>query len=102
MPEKTEFQNIKTNQITENQLKELKEKAGSFEKLFNRRSLKYREFELSQKKLTEEDYKKLILQEYTFLKRPVFLFPDRIFIGDQLKALEQLSDYLNQQAPQCR
>jgi arsenate reductase len=35
--------------------------------------------------LNEKDYRKYILQEYTFLKRPVMIINDRIFIGNAPK-----------------
>ena len=45
---------------------------------------------LGEKLLAESDYKALILDEYTFLKRPVVLLNDQIFIGNSKKNLEQL------------
>lgn len=82
------FQDIKTEQITPAQLEEMKELAGSFEKLFSRVALKYRALGLNTKKLTESDYKKYILQEYTFLKRPVILVNNSIFIGNSKPNVE--------------
>jgi arsenate reductase len=35
--------------------------------------MKFRSMGLGDKTLSEQDYRKLILEEYTFLKRPVFL-----------------------------
>jgi arsenate reductase len=79
---KFEFQDIKTEKITAAQLSEMKKIAGSYEALFSRVALKYRALGLDKKKLTEEDYKKYILEEYTFLKRPVIIIKDKIFIGN--------------------
>lgn len=76
------FQDIKTEKITPAQLEEMKELAGSYENLFSRVALKYRALGLNTQKLTENDYKKYILQEYTFLKRPVILVNGKIFIGN--------------------
>lgn len=84
------LQDIKAQKITPAQLDELKEKAGSYEALFSRRSLKYKEMELKDKVLTEADYRRLILEEYTFLKRPVTLSGKQIFIGNDKKAVEGL------------
>lgn len=64
-------QDIKVDNLTEEQLVELKNKTGSFESLFNRRAQLYRKRNLKDRKLSEKDYKNLILEEYTFLKRPV-------------------------------
>jgi arsenate reductase len=79
---KFEFQDIKTEKITAGQLAEMKKLAGSYEALFSRVALKYRALGLDKLKLSEEDYKKYILEEYTFLKRPVLLINDKIFIGN--------------------
>jgi arsenate reductase len=52
--------------------------------------LKYKELGLKDKKLEEKDYQKFILSEYTFLKRPVVIFNDKIFIGSGKKNVEAL------------
>lgn len=79
---KFEFQDIKTEKITAAQLAEMKKMAGSYEALFSRVALKYRALGLDKMKLGEEDYKKYILGEYTFLKRPVIIMGDKIFVGN--------------------
>jgi arsenate reductase len=56
------LQDIKTEKISPAQLDELKEGAGSYEALFSRRALKYKELGLKDKKLTEKDYRRLILE----------------------------------------
>lgn len=83
-----EWQDIKTEKITSEQLEEMKKRAGSFESLFSRRAMKYKELGLKEKKLGEEDYKEYILNEYTFLKRPVLLIDGEIFIGNAKKTVE--------------
>ena len=87
-----ELQDIKTEKITPAQLDELKQKAGSYEALFSRRSLKYKVLGLKDKQLTEKDYRKLILEEYTFLKRPVALVGGKIFVGSEKKTVEALAE----------
>jgi len=84
------LQDIKTEKITPAQLDELKEKAGSYEALFSRRALKYKEMGLKDKQLTEKDYRRLILEEYTFLKRPVAVVNDKVFVGSEKKTVEGL------------
>ena len=68
----------------------MKEKAGSYDALFSRRALKYKELGLKDKQLSERDYRKLILEEYTFLKRPVALIGGKIFVGSEKKTVEAL------------
>ncbi len=85
-----EMQNIKEEKITPAQLEEMKKMAGSYEALFSRRAMKYKELGLKDKKLEEKDYRKFILNEYTFLKRPVTIINDKIFIGSEKKTVESL------------
>ncbi|MCX8019803.1 MAG: arsenate reductase [Chitinophagaceae bacterium] len=84
------IQDIKHEKITPEQLDELKKLAGSYEALFSKRSLKYRAMGLHEKKLTEKDYRNLILQEYTFLKRPTAVVGNQIFIGSAKSTVEAL------------
>src|ERR1700761_4124993 len=84
------LQDVRMEKITPAQLDEMKEKAGSYEALFSRRALKYKEMGLKDKALDEADYRRLILEEYTFLKRPVTIAGKQIFIGSEKKAVEAL------------
>lgn len=85
-----EMQDIKVEKITPAQLDQMKQMAGSYEALFSRRALKYKELGLKDKQLTENDYRQYILEEYTFLKRPVVLINQSIFIGSEKKTVEAL------------
>lgn len=82
-----EMQDIKTEQISPAQLDEMKKMAGSYDALFSRRAIKYREMGLKDKKLSEKDIRKLILEEYTFLKRPVVINGEKIFVGNDKKTV---------------
>jgi arsenate reductase (glutaredoxin) len=84
------MQDIKFETITSAQLDEMKQLAGSYEALFSRRALKYKELGLKDKQLTEKDYRNYILKEYTFLKRPVTIIDKTIFIGSEKKTVESL------------
>jgi arsenate reductase (glutaredoxin) len=85
-----EMQDIKFEKITPAQLDEMKKMAGSYEALFSKRALKYKELGLKDKKLEEKDYRKFILDEYTFLKRPVVIINNKIFAGSEKKTVEEL------------
>jgi len=89
-----DMQEIKTEKITASQLDEMKKMAGSYEALFSRRAIKYKEMGLKDKDLTEKDYRKLILEEYTFLKRPVVIINNKMFIGSEKKNVEALKQAL--------
>lgn len=86
---KFELQDIKTDPITESQIEEMKKGAGSYEALFSRRAMKYRAMGLHEVALNEADYKKHILEEYTFLKRPVIFVDGEIFVGNSAKTVDQ-------------
>jgi len=86
------LQDIKTQKITATQLDEMKKMAGSYEALFSRRAMKYKELGLKDKLLTEKDYRNYILEEYTFLKRPVTIIDNKIFIGSEKKMVEALKN----------
>jgi arsenate reductase len=89
------FQDIKTDKITSAQLDDLKKTAGSYETLFSRVSRQYKERQLANVSLTETDYKKLILEEYTFLKRPVIVFENELFIGNSKETISKAKAIIN-------
>ena len=89
-----EKQDIKKDKITEEQLNEMFKLAGSFENLFSKRSMKYRVWRLNETLLSEEEMQHYILKEYTFLKRPVFIIGDKIYIGNSKKIVEELKQTL--------
>jgi arsenate reductase len=89
------MQDIKTEKITPAQLDEMKALSGSYESLFSRRAIKYRELGLKDQSLTEKDYRRLILEEYTFLKRPVVILNNKIFVGSEKKNVEALKKALS-------
>ena len=69
--------------------------AKSYEVLFSKRSKKYAAMDLKNQELTEKDFKQLILDEYTFLKRPVIIVNDTIFIGNAKSTINALVAFLN-------
>jgi arsenate reductase len=82
-----EKQNIKERNISADELDELKRRAGSYEALFSRNAMKYRSWGLKDKNLTEKDLRHYILEEYTFLKRPVIIIDDEVFVGNAPSAV---------------
>lgn len=95
LPESVALQNTKESPITVDQVEFLKEQSGSYESLFNRRAQLYRGRNLHEKDLTEADYKELLLDHYTFIKRPILIYNGKAFIGNSKKvfiaAQEELS-----------
>ncbi len=89
-----ELREIKSKPITEKELKELRSLTDSYESLLNKRAQIYKRDKLKDKNLSEPEIEKLILSEYTLLKRPVFQFTDRIFIGNSKSTIEELKIFI--------
>ncbi len=95
IPSSFKKQDIKIEGITEKQLQELYKLTKSYEELFSRRAKLYQERDLKSKTLQEEDYRNLILEHYTFLKRPVIINKDEIFIGSSPKTVAAAKESLH-------
>ncbi|MDX1271599.1 arsenate reductase family protein [Bizionia paragorgiae] len=96
LPSDFVLQDIKSEPITEKQLEQMGELAGSYEALFSRRATLYKTMDLKNKSLTESDYKNYILEHYTFLSRPVFIINNTIYIGNSKKNVEAVKQALNE------
>ena len=88
-------QDIKTEKITTSQIEEMESLSGSYDSLFSRRAMKFKSMGLKEKALTEADYKKLILEEYTFLKRPVLIIEGKIFVGNSKEVVFGVKEEIN-------
>lgn len=93
LPPDVVLQNVKSQPVTAAELDQLKALSGSYESLFSRKSKLYTEMGLKNETLSEADYRHYILDHYTFLKRPVCVIDEKIFIGpseENLLAVRQL------------
>ena len=88
------LQDIKTVPLTAPQVDAMIALAGTAESLFSKRARKYKELELKERHLSEGDIRGLILSEYTFLKRPVLIFENQIFIGNSTKDVDAARAFL--------
>jgi arsenate reductase len=87
-----EIQEIKATPVTVHQLEEMYKISNSYEALFNKRAKLYKAMDLKNQTISESDYRQYLLDEYTFLKRPVFMVDDEIFIGNSKKEIEKLKE----------
>ena len=94
LPKDIIYREIKSQPINEEELEKMYNLTKSYEMLFNKKSKLYKELELKDLKLKEEDYKKFLLEHYTFLNRPVFILENTIFVGNSRKNIAILEDYL--------
>jgi len=86
-----ELQNIKEEIISPDQLDAIVKQVGSYDALFSRRAMKYKSMGLKDKNLSETDIRNLILGEYTFLKRPVIIIDNDVYVGNSKKTVEAVN-----------
>ena len=89
-----QLQDIKFDAITEEQIDQMYQFTESYEALFSKSARKYKSMGLKDQNLKEEDFKNLILEEYTFLKRPVFIVGHEIFVGNSKNTIDGLKKFL--------
>ena len=85
---------IKKTPMNKDQLNYLYKIEGSYENLINKRAKLFKTPGLRNKALEENDYKKLLLEHYTFLKRPVAILDGEIYIGNSKTTIEALTKKL--------
>ena len=90
-----EFHDIRQNPITVEELEFMHQLSGSYEALFSKKAQLYKEKGLKNMTLTEEEYKKYILEHYTFLSRPVVILENEIFIGNSQPNILKLQKALS-------
>jgi len=88
-------QDIKAQPLSETDVNEMHQMSGSYEALFSKRARLYKERNLKEKDLKEDDFKQLLLEHYTFLKRPVMINNDTIFVGNSKNTIEMALKSLN-------
>jgi len=93
--DRLEFHDIRQNPITADELEEMYSLSKSYEALFSKKAQLYKAMDLKNKALTEADFKKYLLEHYTFLSRPVFIIDDQIFIGNGQKNIIEVTKALS-------
>ena len=95
LPTQFELIDIKKTNIDEETLEFLQSKTGNFEALFSKKAMKFKSLGLNQKNLSEIDFKTLILEEYTFLKRPILIDEQSIFVGNLADVVSKAKAHLS-------
>ena len=90
-----QLRELKSENVSEKELQEMYEIAQSYEALFSKKSTQIKARGIDVKSLKEEDFKKLIVEHDSFLKRPVFITDTRIFVGNEKSNLEALRAYFS-------
>ncbi|TDL99780.1 MAG: arsenate reductase [Flavobacteriaceae bacterium] len=89
-----EKREIKSQPLNRQELEALRSLGGSYQSLFSKRAKKYSQLGLKDQNLSEEDYLFYLLEDYTFLQRPVFVVGDKIWIGNSKTTLDELKQTL--------
>ena len=88
------YRDIKQDVITVDEIEFMYSLFGSYEAMFSKKAQLYKSMDLKNKALGEADYKKYILEHYTFLSRPVFIISDKIYIGNTQQNMLQVAKAL--------
>jgi arsenate reductase len=88
--DEVELREIKSRPLNEEEVDRLAKKTGSYEAIFSKRARKYRELGLNEKTLSEKDFRKYLLLDYTFLKRPVLETSREAIAGNAKKQVEAM------------
>ena len=67
---------------------------GSYEALINKRARMFKERGINASQLKEEDFKKLLYDHYTFMKRPILLLDKVLFVGNSKQTVANAKLYL--------
>ena len=97
LPRSVTIVNIKEEPFTSELLEKLKNLAGSYEALFSKRAQLFKKRKLKERELSEQDFRTLLLEHYTFLKRPVLIYDEKIFIGNSKAVLDAAKKWLDEQ-----
>ena len=84
-----ELFDIKHVQIDPGTIDWLKSKVGSYEALFSKRAVKYKSLSAEEQPKTDDDFRELLLTEYTFLKRPFCINGEEVVIGNSKEAAQK-------------
>ena len=87
-------QDIKSHPLSETDVDAMEALSGSYESLFSKRARLYKERNLKDQDLSESDFRKLLLEHYTFLKRPVLIYDSQIFIGNSKNTIAEMKNFL--------
>ncbi len=85
-----ELINLREQNISREDLDMMKKYTKSYESLFNKRAQKLQLLPDDKKPLKDADFKKLILKEYTFLKRPAAILNELIIVGNDKNSVDAL------------
>lgn len=86
-----QLQDIKLNPLTAVDIDRMHDALGTYEIFFSKKSQLYRKLKLNEIALKEADYRKYLLSDYTFLRRPVAFFKGKFYLISLQKELDRMN-----------
>ena len=96
LPNDVDLIDIKKEPLTPLQLEELYQLIGSYETLINKRAQLFKKQNIDSQNLSESVAKNLLLDHYTFLKRPVLVYREKIFVGNRKSEVAAAKKWFNE------
>lgn len=90
------LQDTKKTPASEEDIEFLRQHVNSYDELINRRAQLWQKRGLKNQNLSEDDYKTLLLDHYSFIKRPIFIDGEQVFIGNSKKTISALKSHLGE------
>ncbi len=90
---------IKQTNIDSEALDKIAGMAGSYEKLFSKKAMKYKALGYDKRSLSEIEYRNIIVEEYTFLRRPVIVYNDFLSIGNSNEEVNKAVAFFENLSP---
>jgi len=84
------FHDIKEDRLTKKEVEKLVKLVGGAEQLFSKRAMKYRSMGLNEMDLSDEDLLGHMIEEYTFIRRPVLVYGEQALAGFSKKKYDEL------------
>ena len=90
---------IKQTNIDGEALDKIAGMAGSYEQLFSKKAMKYKALGYDKRTLSELEYRQIIVEEYTFLLRPVIVYDDFFSIGNSKEEVNKAIAFFENLSP---
>ena len=84
------FHDVKENRLSKKEVEKLAKLVDGEDKLFSKRAMKYRGMGLNEMELSDQDLLNYMVEEYTFIRRPVLVYGENALAGFSKKKYDEL------------
>lgn len=96
LPDEVEKIDLKKTPITPIQLDYLRSLVSNYRELLNSRSLILRKRNIRANELSETQIRELILEHYALLRRPILIYDENIFVGNNPGIVTEATKFINE------